>query len=156
MLVRMRPLCAVRATQSNSTVLESSEETQWASAPYPAAASSPHWHLLAFNNVLHHSPMEIPQMGDEARTTQCLDWGQKTRLKKLTEEKKQTSPLPQYTSPAQFSQVSAPILHHAFHGCISKGAPAELPRKQVYRCVCRRHRVYWFKAHIFICLEAIR
>lgn len=37
--------------------------------------------------------MEIPKMGDEARTTQCLDWGQKTRLKKLTEEKKNKPPL---------------------------------------------------------------
>lgn len=91
-------------------------------------------------------------MGDEARTTQCLDWGQKTRLKKLTEEKKTKPPLIHNThhlhSLAKFLLQSYTML--------SMAASAELPRKQVYRCVCRRHRVYWFKAHIFICLEAIR
>lgn len=137
-------LC-VQLEQSDSTVLNSSGETQQASAPEPAAVPPPHWHLLAFNSVLHHSPMEIPQMDAEARTTQCLDCGQKTRLKKADRGKKKISPHPQDTSPAEFRHVSAPALHHAFHGCISKGAPAEPPQKQAYRCVCRRHRVYWFK-----------
>lgn len=63
----------------------------------------------------------------------------------LTEEKK-ISPHPQDTSPAEFREVSVSILHRAFHGCMSKGAaPAEVPWKQVDRCVCRRHRVYWFE-----------
>lgn len=86
MLVRMRPLCAVRALQSAlcSELQKKPNQPQ----PQPAAASSPHWQLLAFNNVLHHSPMETPQMGDEARTTQCLDCGLKTKKADRGEKKK--------------------------------------------------------------------
>lgn len=84
----------------------------------------------------------------------------KKQDKKCWQRKKKIFPHPQDTSPAEFRQVSAPILYHAFHGCISKG-DAELQNLQNYH---RSRSVdvsagdtefIGLKTHIFIYQEAI-